>query len=405
MAYKDKIYDITALDMAKRLERFLQNECKHGDMEERINNFYQRHVEKHGNKLMDKLCRQMHNIRQTRNQIVHSGEDDDLNRPYFPPVLGFLEFKQFQKECFRVHTSLFYNFNANLRMKDFMIPTLEYRMGNAGDLIKHGLLAEFAEWRVIDEKRISLQMADTFAGCPWEYLTPDDEVGTRLFGLKDCAMERAYRSGTNDLYLGSSHLVRHVAEKCKLSATIDMSDKDMNARCNLENSILEHHTMHLIRLPEGNDGYAILEKENWKRDYNLILIDPYSDFLRDEFSRVSSPKRLTKILNLVEEEGNEELFVAVFVLDMNKNNFVGKEFCKFKREKLRNCSFSLRCPKIAESNLGESRFDSEILLISKKIYDRKCDGLRSRLRAFADKATCVLPLSEGDKVEFFSPSC
>ena len=279
-----------------------------------------------------------------------------------------------------------------------------YPMGNSGDLIKHGLLAEFVEWWSENHEGQTLQVADTFAGCPWGKTC--DKVKERLSALEDCALKRVYPQEDNCKYLGSSHLVRQVAESRRLTLNIDMSDKCDDVRCLLGDSIAEHkNSMRLISLPEGNDGYAILGKKNWKRDYNLILIDPYSGFLWEEF-RVPSPKHFTKILNLMKGKGNEELFVAVFVLDKNKSNSVGKAFCKFKREELRGCSFSLRCPRIVGSNLGESCYDFEILLISGQIAATECRCLRARLTDFADKATRALQetgallLSKGE-VEFW----
>ena len=288
--------------------------------------------------------------------------------------------------------------------------TNKYPMGNSGDLIKHGLLAEFVEWWSEKHERQTLQVADTFAGCPWG--ETHSKVKERLSALEDCALKRVYPQEDNCKYLGSSHLVRQVAESRRLTLNIDMSDKCDDVRCLLDDSIAEHkNSMRLISSLEGNDGYEILDNSNWPSgcDYGLILIDPYHKFLRDEFYRTDFPKRFTKILNLVKE--NKKLFVAVFVLDMNKNNSVGVEFCNFKRYKLRGCSFSLRCPKITGSSLGESGFDSEILLISEQIADGNCDGLCVRLSGFADKATHALRevgallSSKGDKVEFWSPPC
>ena len=401
MAYKDKIYDITALEMFKRLEVFLNSRLSRKPADSEQKPTVERKIDWFcaEEKVPSAWREKMHHIRRRRNDIVHPQDAARLVQfcPNPVQVLDLSQFKKFQKDCFALDNFISPKFGA-LRMKEIMIPTLEYRIGNAGDLIKHGLLAEFVEWWE-GEGRESLQVADTFAGCPWGHLTPDDEVGERLFSLKNCALQRAYPSSTSDLYLGSSHLVRRIAENLGLKASIHMSDRDNAARCNLENSILEHESMQLIHLPKGvdgkaHDGYAILDSDR-SGGYDLILIDPYSEFLRDEFFRGSSPKHFTKILNLV--KSNQNLFVAVFVLDMKKTNSVGRKFSDFKRDNLRDCSFSLRCPKIVESNLGESRFDSEILLISKQIADRKCGGLHSRLRDFADKATDAL---KGIKVEF-----
>ena len=78
------------------------------------------------------------------------------------------------------------------------------------------------------------------------------------------------------------------------------------------------------RLPD-DDGYGILDTE-YSQKYDLILLDPYREFLRDECR--NSNKRFDQIRNEVNK--NSDLFIAVFVLDMNTNNSVGRNFAKYK---------------------------------------------------------------------------
>ena len=99
------------------------------------------------------------------------------------------------------------------------------------------------------------------------------------------------------------------------------------------------------------------------------------------------------------------MFVAVFVLDMNPNNSIGKSFAEFKKEKLADCAFSLRCPKLsaADGNIvkGESGFDSEILLINAKIGDDKYRKLYEQLQHFAQQAAKALPLPAGKPLKLW----
>ena len=285
-----------------------------------------------------------------------------------------------------------------------------YPMGNSGDLIKHGLLAEFVEWWSEKHEGQTLRVADTFAGRPCRAYCRDGRLDNRLSALGDCALKRAYPKGGGK-YFGSSHLVRRVAESRRLALNIDMSDKCDNVRRLLDDSIAEHkNSMRLISSLKGNDGYEILEKENWKcdRDYNLILIDPYRD--PDCVQNLA----FNRIYGLVQKHA--ELYVAFFLLYENENECKGK-FDGFKSGKLSPYALSLHCPKTYDKKTKkaadkiESKYRSEILLISEQIADGNCGGLCVRLSDFADKATHALRevgellSSKGDKVEFWSPPC
>lgn len=60
---------------------------------------------------------------------------------------------------------------------------LPYDMGNSGDLLKHGVLAEFVRWQC--ESRESFRFIDPFGGEPWSEPVP--EVVPRVLALpKDC---------------------------------------------------------------------------------------------------------------------------------------------------------------------------------------------------------------------------
>ena len=348
----------------------------------------------------EKVAEKMQHIRRWRNKIVHPKDLATILEfmPHPVPVLeldsGEYSFKQFQEDCFEIDDEIRQKFGKELRMKEIMIPTLKYDMGNAGDIIKHGLLAEFVKWHK-ERGGKELRFADSFGGCPWGNLS--SVVQKRLVGLKNTALLEVYTK-TEDKYYGSSHLVRKVAEKHRLAVRIDISDNDPKARCNLGNSIKKHGFMELIELPSDNNGYKILDNG---QKYNLILLDPYSEFLRDEFYFDNRNKVFNQILNLIKT--HKDLFIAVFVLDMNSQNQVGRRFSSFKQKDLSNCTFSLRCPKLLGDTgiKGEDKFDSEILLISQQIANGKCDKLRESLRAFAKVATKALSL-QNSEVGFWS---
>ncbi len=51
--------------------------------------------------------------------------------------------------------------------------SLPYDMGNAGDMIKHGLLAEYVEWWCVSQRK-RIKFLDPFGGRPW--LEPPHEA-------------------------------------------------------------------------------------------------------------------------------------------------------------------------------------------------------------------------------------
>ena len=100
---------------------------------------------------------------------------------------------------------------------------LPYDMGNAGDLIKHGLLAEFTKWWChIGGKAI--RFVDPFGGRPWVE-PPVPTVPQRIKLLSDLALSTAQPS-PETRYYGSGHIVRHVAEVAGRRAEVLVSDRN-----------------------------------------------------------------------------------------------------------------------------------------------------------------------------------
>ena len=234
---------------------------------------------------------------------------------------------------------------------------LKYTIGNPGDIIKHGLLAEFVAWWSDTHANRVLRMADPFGGCPWGKL--EEPVKKRLETLSGTVLAEAQDNGDKGRkYFGSGHLVQQAAKDYRVDVCVHVSDQDECARHSLKESGLD-----LIepRLP-GDDGYRILETE-YSKKYDLILSDPYKEFLHYEYQHKN--KHFDQIRSAVDK--NPDLFIAVFVLDMNTNNKVGRTFAKYKESELWDWAFSIRCPK-----MENSRFDWEILLISGQIKDCKC---------------------------------
>ena len=58
--------------------------------------------------------------------------------------------------------------------------SLPYDMGNAGDLLKHGVMAEFLRARFIFDRGLPIRFFDLFAGEPFSRDTCDRIVRVRL---------------------------------------------------------------------------------------------------------------------------------------------------------------------------------------------------------------------------------
>jgi len=81
---------------------------------------------------------------------------------------------------------------------------LAYDMGNAGDMLKHGVLAEFVRWRC--ESTGSLRFIDLFGGEPWA--APVPEVARRVRALPNCAPRAVQTDIGENRYYGSGLVAR-----------------------------------------------------------------------------------------------------------------------------------------------------------------------------------------------------
>lgn len=413
MTYESKIYDITALEIIKRLDVFLSDIVGIKGkitLGEKIVEFKKKYLPENDKEI--KFIKPMKKNNKMRNQIVHPDELaklTDFSPEPIPHLCELNEFEKFRQTCVKLSKELHSKFDKHTGMDEIMIPALKYDMGNAGDIIKHGLIAEFCEWWF--KRNDSLIFGDSFGGCPWGWYRPNyewfDRVEDRIRKIKniDCALARVYSKAFNHKespeYLGSSHLVKTITENNKKRAKIYVSDNNPDARSNLK-----HSGLHLIELPDNNDGYKIFDEQE-VYNFNFILIDPYSKFLRDEFSNRSDKqgKFFRKILGFINK--HPDVYIAVFILDMKKN-FVRENFFELKKEYLEEMSVSLRCPKIEEKQSkgmpieGESKYDMEILLISKQfeINPDATENLKIRLKDFATEAEQVLPLKDKQNIKF-----
>ena len=293
------------------------------------------------------------------------------------------------------------------RLGDVMVScSLRYDMGNAGDIIKHGVLAEFAEWWPGDK----LRFADSFGGRQWGIAKK--EVRERLAMLSDCALQRAQRVNNHEArkgvgmekYYGSSHVVLNTAGSL---AEVCVSDSDKLTREDLQAAgrMLELRDspaqLKVINKDDFDgydprDGYSILPHAD---QFHLVLIDPYADFLRDELALREKIRRgfehkdeghFRKIEDAINR--NDKLWIAVFVLMQDKESDI---YEKLREEHFAERFIALRCPRFPKRKrpAGESRYNMEILLVSSCLASeslrRNVATLRRNIAAFraaAEKA-------------------
>ena len=140
--------------------------------------------------------------------------------------------------------------------------------------------------------------------------------------------------------------------------------------------------------------------EQYDGRFDLILLDPFGDFLLNEFGRDRTQTgHFTSISRAVKR--NPDLCVMLFVLDM-KENYIHKSYLE-EKEKMKDFSFSLRCSKLENTGVrGEAKYNTEILLISKRFAEgtTSIEELVCRLRNLGRTLETVLP-EPGNRIEFW----
>ena len=370
--HEDIIYDAAILRMAACLEWLIQE--RHGESAR----FNLRDVERFCDcaRAPGHVRDKMREVVKIRGQIAHKRNlDHQVNFNLFSQTRGY---------CLRVDEWAEDKLGLTTGIRDVMVShSLPYLMGNASDVIKRGALAELTDWFFASRPDAILRYADPFGGRPWGRPL-NAEIPARIEAVSsDCELRSAQPHPDARIY-GSAHVVRNVASAAGREARVFASDSDKLARSDLEASGLQ--LLQERRGYSSKDGHSIL---NLVDEFDLILVDPFSNFLRDEFWK-NDGKHFREMLKAVRTPESCGLWLAVFVLNMNPRNRVGEKYADFKRE-IANLFIGLHCPKIPDSEVhGEDRFETEILLISSQVKEGKISGLRKRLIRFAESAQSAL---------------
>ena len=264
---------------------------------------------------------------------------------------------------------------------------LPYDVGNAGDLLKHGVLAEFAQWRC--ESCTSFRFIDLFGGLPWE--SPVAAVVKRLQALPDCALRRAQTGLDENRYYGSGFVARHVAESAGIERIrVLASDLDPARRAQLQAAGLAMVEEDFPSCAGQYDGYAALnEIAQCADDGDLVLVDPFADFL-PRSARTVVPR-------LAELAGRAA--VLVFVLNLDPGNRVGQRFDALLESHLPG-ALRLTCPPLPDQGVkGESKYHAEVVLAARALLPHgrsrqpsSAATLQTRLAVFAEHVAGVLQL-------------
>lgn len=261
---------------------------------------------------------------------------------------------------------------------------LPYDRGNAGDLIKHGALAHFVKWWCEKHPAKSgFRFADPFGGIPREPV--NDAIKDRLSVLRegDPYVAKCLLDGGD--YLNSGLIVAKAVEERGKKPEVWTSDRclEMREKLQAEPSLRMLDT-DLTGNYDNQNGYSILPHAG---DFDLVLIDPFKEFLSCE-AELGFPT-LTKIKEIVESPAGRNTCIAVFIV-AKRRDF--KQYNRFKKN-LNNIALSLRCPKVKGSNIRGEKSKTEMLLISAMFANGGGRELRERLGQFRNVVQEILPVN------------
>lgn len=257
---------------------------------------------------------------------------------------------------------------------------LPYDMGNAGDFIKHGLIAEFVEWW-LELNNSDFIFLDPFAGRPY-VLPPHPEVIRRLRQLPKCALTRA-QSDTANRYYGSTYAVKNIFACANRRAHIMISDRNQAASDELLKGGFAPIKFDGF---DREESFSIINCELPVHSASLLLLDPFDDFL---------PKYADSIISkLPAFILASKMPVVLFVLCEDWQASAGKKWQQLRRRFLSSSlnQLSIVCPKMPNSKVkGERHFNSEtVLLLPADYCVDQLDVLIKRLHRFSDNLAHVL---------------
>jgi len=256
---------------------------------------------------------------------------------------------------------------------------LPYDIGNSGDLIKHGMIAEFAKWWHLHNQKKFI-FYDPFGGRPW-IEPPHKKVIERLSQLKDCALVKA-QPIPDIRYYGSGHIIKEIGRHAGSNAQVLVSDRNEDAMDDLVNSGLARIEREKFL---SENAYSILDCNLIGNDVNLLLLDPFAEFLE------SYDTLLPKIIEVVTQG---EVAIALFVLSDESISLAYEKFNDLRKSDLVDgtLQLSFTCPQLENTGIkGEEKYRSDIILfLPAKDNNLQLEVLKNNLKKYAKLLTRIL---------------
>ena len=248
-------------------------------------------------------------------------------------------------------------------------------MGNAGDLLKHGVLAETLRHRLIFRRNQPIRFLDLFGGEPFSCKV-SEEIVERVGKLSDCALQDGQPDIRAGKYYGSGVLVRKLGDSLGARVTVFASDRKEERRERLRGAGLRplEEAFPQVGEPDNYDAYRALEvirSETTRND--LILIDPFDDFLRPDADGCNRAEHVLPMLGQIANRST----VLLFVLNEDPFGRVGRRFDELLQNHLSG-AVVMSCPPIRESKVnGESKYYADVVLAGPDLVGDPCRGCLS----------------------------
>ena len=262
--------------------------------------------------------------------------------------------------------------------------SLPYDMGNVGDLLKHGVLAEFVRWQC-DLGR-SFRFFDLFGGEPEGPALA--RFARRVLALPDGALRAAQMGIDEGRYFGSGIVARNAATNASRGTIQVLSgDRDSERRERLRAAGLAMVDEEFPRWRAGADRYdayaAFGEIVDILGEDDLVLLDPFHEFL-PRMARTVVPQMAT---------ASRRAAVLLFALNLEPGNSVGRRFDALLERHLPG-AWRMTCPPVN----GELRFHADVVLIARSLVKRDSGHdvqlLRRRLTDFTKHLASALGMPE-----------
>ena len=192
-----------------------------------------------------------------------------------------------------------------------MAQPLPYDMGGIGDLLKHGVLAEFTQWWC-QSHTTPLRFVDPFGGRPWVE-PPVPRVAERVKALAGGALlHRPAAPSGAVLWQWAS------CPACRTGGRTAGRGADVRSR-SCRTARFGHLRPHSVAAPRlwSANGFSILTTEI---DADLVLIDPFAHFLRED-----APLVLPQVSTV-----SRRMAIVVFVLIQDPMNVDGRRYTTLK---------------------------------------------------------------------------